>query len=64
MSKILKQQTARKAVSKRFGRRLENCDGKGFFLKWTFLENALANLQVKALSPKWSLVQKFNIKAF
>ena len=29
----LKQQTARKAVSKRLGRRFKNCEGKGIFLK-------------------------------
>ena len=33
MTKILKQQTAQKAVSKRLGRRFKNRDGKGIFLK-------------------------------
>ena len=31
MSKILTHPTSRKAVLKRLGRRLENCDGKEFF---------------------------------
>ena len=33
MSKRLTQQTARKAISKRLGRRFKNCEGKGIFKK-------------------------------
>ena len=42
MSKILTQQTALKAVSKRLGRRFKNCDGKGIFQKMDFFGKCLA----------------------
>ena len=42
MSKRFGQQTARKAVSKRLGRRLKNCDGKGIFQKMDFFGKCLA----------------------
>ena len=42
MTKILKQQTARKAVSKRLGRRFKNCEGKGIFQKMDIFGKRLA----------------------
>ena len=42
MSERLTQQTARKAVSKRLGRRLKNCEGIGIFLKIDFFRKCLA----------------------
>ena len=42
MSKILTQQTARKAVSNRLGRRFKNCEAKVIFLKTDFFGKSLA----------------------
>ena len=57
MSKRIAQQTARKAVSKRLGRRFKNCEGKGIFLKnghfWKMF-GQIYTLRLWARNGPWS----------
>ena len=52
MTKILTQQTARKAILKGFGGRLKNRDGKGIFKNVDFFRKCLAKSTGLGFDPE------------